>query len=82
VSAVHEQILDAAVAHANPPDWTFRLAELVAALPALNPGTVRTHVASRCCVNAPPHHQSRHRYFRSVGRGLYQGARRAALRAR
>jgi hypothetical protein len=68
---VHEQILDAAVAHADPRRWRFRLADVVAALPALNAGTVRTHVASRCCVNAPAHHQSRHPYFRSVARGVY-----------
>jgi hypothetical protein len=45
---------------------------VVAALPWLNAGTVRTHVASRCSVNAPAHHQSRHQYFRSVGRGIYR----------
>jgi hypothetical protein len=69
---VHEQILDAALAHADPRRWTFRLADVVAALPALNAGTVRTHVASRCCVNAPAHHESRHPYFRSVARGIYR----------
>jgi hypothetical protein len=70
--ALHEQILDAALVIADPRDWTFRIADVVAALPALNPGSVRTHVASRCCVNAPPHHHSRHRYFRAVGRGVYR----------
>jgi hypothetical protein len=70
--AVHEQVLAAALALADRRDWTFRIADVIAALPALNPGTVRTHVASRCCVNAPAHHQSRHRYFRAVGRGLYR----------
>ena len=69
---VHEQILDAALAHADSRRWTFHLADVVAALPALNAGTVRTHVASRCCVNAPAHHQSRHPYFRSVARGVYR----------
>lgn len=70
--AIHDQILDAARALADRRDWTFRIGDLVAALPALNPGTVRTHVASRCCVNAPAHHQSRHRYFRNIGRGRYR----------
>jgi hypothetical protein len=68
----HEQILDAALAVADPREWTFRIADVIAALPALNPGSVRTHVASRCCVNAPAHHQSRHRYFRAMGRGEYR----------
>jgi hypothetical protein len=72
------------VALADPRDWTFRIADVVKALPALNPGSVRTHVASRCCVNAPAHHQSRHRYFRAVGRGVYRiepAARRRRTRS-
>lgn len=69
---VHRQILDAASAVADARAWTFRIADVVAALPALNPGTVRTHIASRCCINAPAHHQSRYPYFRSVGRGIYR----------
>lgn len=82
---LHEQVLDAALALADPRDWTFRIADVVAALPALNPGSVRTHVASRCCVNAPAHHQSRHRYFRAVGRGVYRiepAVRRRRTRSR
>jgi hypothetical protein len=70
--AVHEQVLDAALALAERRNWTFHVADVIAALPALNAGTVRTHVASRCCVNAPAHHQSRHAYFRAIGRGLYR----------
>jgi hypothetical protein len=69
--AIHEQVLDAARQIAGA-DHTFRLADVVRALPHLNPATVRTHVASRCCVNAPANHQSRHAYFRSVGRGVYR----------
>jgi hypothetical protein len=73
VRAVHGEVLDAARSLTGAArGWTFRLADLVRALPHLNPGTVRTHVASRCCVNAPPHHQTRYRYFRCVGRGLYR----------
>ena len=30
--------------------------EIVRALPHLDPGTVRTHIVSRCCVNAPKNH--------------------------
>jgi hypothetical protein len=50
----------------------FRLVDVVRAVPFLNPGTVRTHVASRCCVNAKPHHHSRYPYFRSVDRDEYR----------
>src|SRR5262245_49695446 len=46
--------------------------EIVRALPQLNARTVRTHVTSRCCVNAPKHHQSRYPYFRKVARGRYR----------
>lgn len=67
---VHALVLDAArdIADAR---WRFRLGDLVRALPEQNAMTVRTHVASRCCVNAPGHHQSRYAYFRAVGRGIY-----------
>jgi len=68
---VHEQVLEAAACLADA-RRTFRLRDVVAALPHLNPGTVRTHVASRCCVNAPAHHQTRWRYFRSLGGGMYR----------
>ena len=68
---MHAEILTAA-RQLSARTHTFRLADLVRAVPHLNPATVRTHVASRCCVNAPPHHQSRHPYFRSLGKGLYR----------
>lgn len=67
---VHLQVLDAARAVAAA-DGTFRIADVVQALPHLNPATVRTHIASRCCTNAPSHHQSRYPYFRAVRRGVY-----------
>jgi hypothetical protein len=68
---VHEEVLDAArrVADAR---GTFRLRDVVAALPHLNAGTVRTHVASRCCANAPAHHATRWKYFRKAARGRYR----------
>ncbi|HSL22082.1 MAG TPA: hypothetical protein VK886_11140 [Vicinamibacterales bacterium] len=53
-------------------DWTFAAAEIVRALPHLPPGTIRTHVTSRLCVNAPANHPHRWPYFRRVGRGLYE----------
>ncbi|MGH9350038.1 MAG: DUF7669 domain-containing protein [Vicinamibacterales bacterium] len=83
---VHLQVLDAARQCADR-TGSFRLRDVVAALPHLNPGTVRTHVASRCSVNAPAHHQTRWPYFRALGRGRYRlepGAtgRRQAARPR
>jgi hypothetical protein len=68
---VHLQVLDAARARAAG-DWTFRISDVAAALPHLNTATVRTHVASRCCANAPSNHQSRYRYFKAVRRGVYR----------
>ena len=68
---IHVQALEAACSLADD-TWTFRVADLAQALPHLNPATLRTHVASRCCVNAPCNHQSRYRYFRALGRGVYR----------
>jgi hypothetical protein len=68
---VHVQVLEAARSLAAA-DGTFRIADVVRALPHLNAATVRTHVASRCTVNAPANHQSRHRYFRALRRGVYR----------
>jgi predicted RNase H-like HicB family nuclease len=52
--------------------WTFSVEEVVRALPELNEHSVRAHVASRCCVNAPANHPHRWAYFRRVGRGEYE----------
>lgn len=72
-TAVHQQVLDAARAITRArPDGTFLLCEVLEALPHLNPGTVRTHVASRCCTNAPAHHASRWPYFRALSRARYR----------
>jgi len=68
---IHVQVLETACALAGG-DWTFRIADVARTLPHLNAATVRTHVASRCCVNAPSNHQSRYRYFRAIGRGVYR----------
>ena len=70
---VHEQVLDAARKLVrNERKQTFRLHEIVEALSNLNEGTVRTHVSSRCCVNAPNNHQHRWPYFHRVHRGVYR----------
>ena len=83
---VHQQVLDAAARVADR-QRRFRMRDVVAALPHLNPGTVRTHIASRCCVNSAAHHQTRWPYFRSLGKGMYRlegpvTRRAAAMRMR
>ena len=52
--------------------WTFTPAEVVHALPHLNERSVRTHIVSRCCVNAPSHHAHRWPYFKRLRRGVYE----------
>ena len=69
---VQKQVLDAARRLRSEGKERFTLAQIVAALPNLNSGTVRTHVSSRCCVNAPDNHQHRWPYFHRVRRGVYR----------
>jgi predicted RNase H-like HicB family nuclease len=52
--------------------WTFTAGEVVRALPDLNESSVRTHIVSRCCVNAPKNHPHKWDYFRRVRRGVYE----------
>ena len=52
--------------------WTFTPQEIVTALPHLKASSVRTHIVSRCCVNAPNNHLHRWPYFRRVSRGTYE----------
>lgn len=71
--AAHHEVLAAAQRiSAGRETPAFSPDDIVRALPHLNPQTVRTHVTSRCCVNARPHHQSRLEYFRRIGRGRYE----------
>ena len=70
---IHEEILAAArrlcTARRR---WTFTPVEIVRALPHLNERSVRTHIVSRCCVNAPSHHAHRWPYFRRLRHGVYE----------
>lgn len=70
---IHEEILIVArricTARRN---WTFTPVEVVRALPHLNERSVRTHIVSRCCVNAPSHHAHRWPYFKRVRHGVYE----------
>lgn len=71
--AIHDEILRTSIRICRQRGgWRFRPNEIVQALPHLNPLSVRTHVVSRCCVNAPAHHEHRLDYFRRVSRGVYE----------
>jgi hypothetical protein len=66
-------VLHAAVAVCREREgWLFRPDEVVRALPHLHAATVRTHVGSRLCVNAPANHPHRWPYFTRVTRGVYE----------
>lgn len=70
---IHERVLEVALRICRERGrWSFGPREVVVALADLNPGSVRTHVMSRCCVNAPAHHAHRWPYFRRVHRGVYE----------
>jgi hypothetical protein len=69
---IHEEVLSAARRICRERrETSFRVADVVHALPHLNPSSVRTHVVSRCCVNAPRNHPHKWDYFRRTGRGEY-----------
>jgi len=71
--SIRERVLEAALRICRGRGgWTFGPGEIVVALPDLNSGSVRTHVMSRCCVNAPAHHVHRWPYFRRIHRGEYE----------
>jgi predicted RNase H-like HicB family nuclease len=79
---VHDRVLQAAIDLCRSrKGWRFRPLEIVQALPHLDPGTVRTHITSRCCVNAPTNHPHKWDYFERVERGVYE-VRPAYRRAR
>lgn len=70
--AIHEEVLATARRTCRERgEKTFRVADIVHALPHLNPSSVRTHIVSRCCANAPKNHPHKWPYFRRVGRGEY-----------
>ena len=71
--AIHDEVLRAAGRLCRERrGWTFTPAEVVRALPDLNESSVRTHIVSRCCVNAPKNHPHKWDYFRRVRRGVYE----------
>jgi predicted RNase H-like HicB family nuclease len=71
--AVHNRVLEVANQLASRSrDGAFTIEEVVRALPDVNEHSVRTHVASRCCVDAPKNHPHKWDYFRRVSRGRYE----------
>ena len=71
--AIHEEVLRAAQRICRERgEKTFRVVDVVRCLPHLNESSVRTHIVSRCCVNAPINHPHKWPYFRRLARGKYQ----------
>lgn len=71
--AIHEEILEAARALCRDREnWQFRPEEITPLLPHLHTASVRTHISSRLCVNAPANHPHRWPYFSRVARGRYE----------
>lgn len=71
--AIHEEVLSTARRLcAERKGWTFTPVEVVRALPDLNASSVRTHIVSRCCVDAPKNHPHKWDYFRRLRRGVYE----------
>ena len=71
--AVHDEVLATAQRLCRAKrSRTFKPAEVVRALPHLNASTVRTHIVSRCCVNAPKNHAHRWPYFKRLKWGIYE----------
>ena len=68
---IHIQLLETARRVCKTDDWTFRLRDIVDALPHLNAKSVYAD-ASRCCVNAPRHHAKQWPYFRRARNGVYE----------
>jgi hypothetical protein len=70
---IHEEVLRAATRLCRERGgWTFNAEEVVRALPHLNESSVRTHIVSRCCVDAPKNHPHKWDYFNRVRRGVYE----------
>lgn len=71
--AIHEEVLAAARRLCRERgEKTFRVVNVVQALPHLKESSVRTHIVSRCCVNAPKNHPHRWPYFKRTSRGEYE----------
>ena len=71
--AIHDEVLKAALGLCRRRrGWEFRPLEIVHVLPHLDAASVRTHVISRCCVNAPKNHPHKWDYFERISRGCYR----------
>jgi hypothetical protein len=75
--ACHEEVLDAAKAvTAAKGRNEFSPREIIEHMKAggspYRESTIRTHIVSRCCLNAPDHHAVVYGYFKRVGPGTYR----------
>jgi hypothetical protein len=73
----HEEVLEAARSIVQEKgDNAFTPQEVVdhlrKRLTAYSESTIRIHVVSRCCYNAPRHHAVKHEYFERIGRASYK----------
>lgn len=54
----------------------FTLTEAVEAMAnnhsVYSENTIKTHISSRCCANAPKHHKTAYDDFERIGRGVYR----------
>lgn len=70
---IHDEVLSTALRVCRTEGgWRFRPDQVVRLLPHLNAASVRTHIVSRCCINAPRHHAHAWGYFKRVDRGVYE----------
>ena len=75
--ACHNEVLEAAkiiVDFKGINEFTpFEVIEyLVEQKTSYSKNTIRTHICSRCCKNAPKHHAVKWYYFKRIEHGLYK----------
>ena len=75
--ACHEEVLEAAISIIKTKGVNeFTPSEVIQYLKKQNTtykeSSIRTHIISRCCINAPPHFAKRYEYFECIGHGLYK----------
>lgn len=76
MSARDEVLAAAKELAAGSPDGAFTVEEIVEYLrrrgSSYKPSTIRTHVTSRMCANAPDHHAVTYRDLVRIGEGRYR----------
>ena len=75
--ACHEEVLEAAISIIKTKGVNeFTPSEVIQYLKKQNTtykeSSIRTHIISRCCINAPLNHAKGYKYFKRIGHGLYK----------